>query len=89
MNRTVKRLLMTPVVAGLAALTLGGAAQAAPAEAAVPVKYDFVREYYWLDECNAAGLAGKGARTGEWSRYKCINGSSAPWDDYELWVVWN
>lgn len=60
-----------------------------PSDAVPMVRYDFVREYYWLSDCQAEGQSGLGSRVGEWSRYKCINGSSFPGDDYELWVAWN
>ncbi|MGZ0148763.1 hypothetical protein ACXJJ3_16945 [Kribbella sp. WER1] len=90
------------VLAG-AAITAGGlaapAAQAAPATTAPAVtaaavtaaaptvvagdNWEYVGDFFWQSDCHAAGAAGT-----KWTKYKCINGSAFPGDDYELWVVY-
>ncbi|HWD83745.1 MAG TPA: hypothetical protein VG497_32820 [Kribbella sp.] len=64
------------------------AAQAAPAPAPSTVgasdNWEYVGDFFWQSDCHAAGAAGT-----KWTKYKCINGSAIPGDDYELWVVYN
>ncbi|HEY9338854.1 MAG TPA: hypothetical protein VIQ79_30680 [Kribbella sp.] len=67
------------------------AAQAADAPAAAPASsqavaadnWEYVGDFFWQSDCHAAGAAGT-----KWTKYKCINGSAFPGDDYELWVVY-
>ena len=78
------------------AIALAGAAAAAAlvstptqAVAAAPTTvagdYYFTGEYYtYLNDCKAVGA--ERVRLGWIAAYACLNGSPAPWDDYELWV---
>ncbi|MFC0628200.1 hypothetical protein [Kribbella deserti] len=80
-------------VAAGAALAAGGfalpAAQAveAPVATAGAVQaadnWQYVGDFFWQSDCHAAGAAGT-----KWTKYKCIDGSAFPGDDYELWVVY-
>lgn len=45
--------------------------------------WEYVGDFFWQSDCHAAGAAGT-----KWTKYKCINGSAFPGDDYELWVVY-
>ncbi|GAB2568367.1 hypothetical protein [Kribbella endophytica] len=75
------------------ALAVGGlavpAAQAVQAPVAsttasvVADNWEYVGDFFWQSDCHAAGAAGT-----KWSKYKCIDGSAFPGDDYELWVVY-
>ncbi|MYS88627.1 MULTISPECIES: YSIRK-type signal peptide-containing protein [Streptomyces] len=51
-----------------------------------PADYEFVTYYYWLEDCRQAGYQGQ--KDGVWTKWKCIDGSWIPGDDYELWVVY-
>ncbi|MGC4940097.1 hypothetical protein [Kribbella sp. DT2] len=80
------------VLAG-GALAVGGlavpTAQAveAPVSSAPSVVADdnwqYVGDFFWQSECHEAGTAGI-----KWTKYKCVDGSAFPGDDYELWVVY-
>ncbi|MGW5187752.1 hypothetical protein ACWEOO_00745 [Kribbella sp. NPDC004138] len=63
------------------------AAQAADAPASPSVvaadNWEYVGDFFWQSDCHAAGAAGT-----KWTKYKCVNGSAFPGDDYELWVVY-
>jgi hypothetical protein len=84
-------------VAG-AALAVGGfaapavTAQATPApatvisEATAADTWEYVGDFFWQSDCHNAGKAGIDG--GAWKKYKCINGSAFPGDDYELHVVY-
>jgi hypothetical protein len=78
------------VLAG-GAIAAGGlavpAAQAVEAPAASAVvaadNWEYVGDFFWQSDCHAAGAAGT-----KWTKYKCVDGSAFPGDDYELWVVY-
>ncbi|MFC5265024.1 hypothetical protein ACFPJ1_23160 [Kribbella qitaiheensis] len=69
-----------------------GNAQAAPAPATVVSEataadtWEYVGDFFWQCDCHNAGKAGIDG--GAWKKYKCINGSAFPGDDYELHVVY-
>ena len=48
--------------------------------------WDYVGDFFWQSDCHNAGKAGIDG--GAWKKYKCINGSAFPGDDYELHVVY-
>jgi hypothetical protein len=87
----IRRVFFSVVAGG--AIAVGGlaapAAQAveAPAPASSEVvaadNWEYVGDFFWQSDCHAAGAAGT-----KWTKYKCINGSAVPGDDYELWVVY-
>lgn len=78
------------IAAGGLAVPAAQAAEAAPATApTAPAvvasdNWEYVGDFFWQSDCHAAGAAGT-----KWTKYKCINGSAFPGDDYELWVVYN
>jgi hypothetical protein len=81
-----------------AVLAIGGFAPTAPQAQAViaPTStvsvttvaddWEYVGDFYWQSDCHNAGSAGISG--GAWSKYKCVDGSWFPGDDYELWVVY-
>lgn len=82
--------LRKALLTGLATAALT-TAMAAPAHAtatetdtAAPRWHNTGQTFYWYDSCEAAGRAG--VKSG-WQTYDC-KGSSAPWEDYELWGLW-
>lgn len=90
---SIRRVFFSVLAGG--AIAAGGlavpAAQAAeapatPATAKVVASdnWEYVGDFFWESDCHAAGTAGT-----KWTKYKCINGSAFPGDDYELWVVYN
>jgi hypothetical protein len=74
------------IAAGSLAVPVAQAAEAPTAPAASTVvaadNWEYVGDFFWQSDCHAAGAAGT-----KWTKYKCINGSAFPGDDYELWVV--
>lgn len=48
--------------------------------------WEYVRDFFWQSDCHNAGKAG--IDDGAWKKYKCVNGSAFPGDDYELHVVY-
>ncbi|WP_427885697.1 hypothetical protein ACQHIV_25215 [Kribbella sp. GL6] len=74
------------LAAGSFAVPAAQAAPAAPATSTVVASdnWEYVGDFFWQSDCHAAGAAGT-----KWTKYKCINGSAFPGDDYELWVVYN
>ncbi|HEY3561000.1 MAG TPA: hypothetical protein VGL05_26235 [Kribbella sp.] len=76
------------IAAGGLAVPAAQAAEAPPAAPAPTVvasdNWEYVGDFFWQSDCHAAGAAGT-----KWTKYKCINGSAIPGDDYELWVVYN
>lgn len=80
-------------IAAGAALTVGGFALPAAQAVEAPItagtvqaaadNWQYVGDFFWQSDCHAAGAAGT-----KWTKYKCIDGSAFPGDDYELWVVY-
>jgi hypothetical protein len=75
------------VAAGAIAVPAAQAVEAPPAVTSSTVvaadNWEYVGDFFWQSDCHAAGAAGT-----KWTKYKCINGSAIPGDDYELWVVY-
>jgi hypothetical protein len=72
------------VAAGSLAVPAAQAAQVPTATTTVAADHwEYVGDFFWQSDCHAAGAAGT-----KWTKYKCINGSAFPGDDYELWVVY-
>jgi hypothetical protein len=85
----IRRVFFSVVAGG--AIAAGGLAVPAAQAADVPASsevvaadnWEYVGDFFWQSDCHAAGAAGT-----KWTKYKCINGSAVPGDDYELWVVY-
>ncbi|MFB6722216.1 hypothetical protein ACFCV3_18715 [Kribbella sp. NPDC056345] len=71
--------------AALVSTPVQAVAAPAPAPATVAGDYYFTGEYFtYINDCRAVGA--ERVRLGWIAAYACLNGSPAPWDDYELWV---
>ncbi|GAB3947492.1 hypothetical protein GCM10029976_076860 [Kribbella albertanoniae] len=85
MQKRKLAIALAGVAATAALITAPVQAVAASAPAAVSGDYYFTGEYYtYLNDCKAVGA--ERVRLGWIAAYACLNGSPAPWDDYELWV---
>lgn len=71
------------IVAGGLAVPTAQAAEVPTPTVVAADNWEYVGDFFWQSDCHAAGAAGT-----KWTKYKCINGSAFPGDDYELWVVY-
>ncbi|TCC27899.1 hypothetical protein [Kribbella speibonae] len=70
------------VAAGALAVPAAQAVEV-PATVVAADNWEYVGDFFWQSDCHAAGAAGT-----KWTKYKCVDGSAFPGDDYELWVVY-
>ncbi|TCC26289.1 hypothetical protein [Kribbella sindirgiensis] len=85
----IRRVFYSVLAGG--AIAAGGLAVPAAQAVEVPVgatavaadNWEYVGDFFWQSDCHAAGAAGT-----KWTKYKCVDGSAFPGDDYELWVVY-
>ena len=85
----IRRVLYSVLAGG--AIAVGGLAVPAAQAVEVPEgtavvaadNWEYVGDFFWQSDCHAAGAAGT-----KWTKYKCVDGSAFPGDDYELWVVY-
>lgn len=81
------KLTRIAAVAPLAAALIAGGALASSASAStVEGGWEYTgRDFYWQDDCAAAGQ--QMWHAGQIEKWRC-DGSESPFDDYSLFVVW-
>ncbi|WP_328531147.1 hypothetical protein OG984_08480 [Nocardioides sp. NBC_00368] len=81
------KLIRIAAAAPLAAALIAGGALASSASAATDEDgWEYTgRDFYWQDDCAAAGQQMWYA--GQIEKWRC-DGSESPFDDYSLFVVW-